>query len=248
MAQKGNKGENDEITLKIALFENKANSEFLISIFGEDASDGIEVINDKTYTPYTEVTQFKKARSTSKADVILLFNKTQKLRYCSVKSLRGQHPSLLNHTHRGANVFQTELLPYLNHFDKIAREYNEKRTQKKIGEDIAFGKLESSLEKEIRESVVILLSYFVFTGTGAKRSPHECDCILILNKNRTTRFIDCDTVEKKMNYINTIIDTCIISFRAKGMPRKISDVHLPWIYTNSEQEGKKQCGSIHIRL
>jgi hypothetical protein len=245
-----NKGENDEIKYKKIIFENRENLEYLVPVFGADASDGIEIINPKTNTPYTDISQIKKADSFSKADMIILFKKTNETRYCSMKSLRGQRPTLLNHTHRNAKVFQTEMLDSLQYFDKIAAEYIDKRTQKKIGEDVAFSKLACLREKEIRESVVKLLSYFVFTGTGAKRSPKECDCILIIHKNGTLTFIDCDTDEKKTNYINTIIDTCIISFRNKGMPvpTKINLVHLPWIYTNESSCGGKQCGSIHIRL
>ena len=241
-----NKGEKDEIKYKKIIFENKQNIEFLINIFGEDACEGIEVINIQKKTPYTDINHIKKSPSGSKADIAILFIKTNEIKYCSMKSLSGAKPSILNHTPRSAKVFQTELNQYLPCFDIIAREYNDKRTQKQIGEDIAFCKLESSHNEEIREAFIKLLSYFVFTGSGSKRSINECNAILIINKDTTLSFIDCDTTEKKDNYIRSIIDKSIISFRDKGMPKKINDVSLPWVYKN-EKNGKL-CGSIHVRL
>jgi hypothetical protein len=241
-----NKGEKDEIKYKKFIFENKKNIEFLTTIFGEDACDGIEVISIQTKKPYTDISHIKKSPAGSKADIAILFIKTNEIKYCSMKSLSGAKPSILNHTPRTAKVFQNELNQYLPCFDIIAREYNDKRTQKIIGEDIAFCKLESSHNEVIREAFIKLLSYFVFTGSGSKRSPNQCDSILIINKNGTLSFIDCSTTEKKDNYIKSIVDKCIISFRDKGMPRKINDICLPWVYKN-EKNGK-QCGSIHVRL
>jgi len=241
-----NKGEKDEIKYKKIIFENKNNIEFLITNFGEDAYEGIEVLDMQTKKPYTDINNIKKSPSGSKADIAILFIKTNKIKYCSMKSLSGAKPSILNHTPRSAKVFQTELIQYLSCFDMIAREYNDKRTQKTIGEDIAFCKLESSHNEVIREAFIKLLSYFVFTGSGSKRSPNQCDSILIINKNGTLSFIDCSTTEKKDNYIKSIVDKCIISFREKGMPKKINDICLPWVYKN-EKNGKL-CGSIHVRL
>ena len=243
---KGNKGEQAEIKIKKDLFIIRLHCEFLVKIFGEQASEGIELIDTNTNAPYTDVSQIKKAAAGSKADMVILFKKTNQVRYCSMKSLSGAKPSVLNHTPRSAKVFQTELHPYLKCFDKLAAEYIEKRTNKIITEDVKFCDLESSKDAEITESFIKLLSYFVFTGTGAKRSPNECDCILVINKDETVHFIDCSTTEKKELYIKSIIDTSVISFRNKGMPSKINDECLPWVYKN-ETSGK-QCGSIHIRL
>jgi hypothetical protein len=241
-----NKGEKDEIKYKKIIFENKNNIEFLTTIFGKDACEGIEILNMQTNKPYTDINHIKKSPSGSKADIAILFIKINEIKYCSMKSLSGAKPSILNHTPRSAKIFQTELIQYLSYFDMIAREYNDKRTQKIIGEDIAFCKLESSNNEVIKEAFIKLLSYFVFTGSGSKRSPNQCDSILIINKTKSLIFIDCNTTEKKDNYIKSIIDKCIISFRDKGMPRKITDICVPWVYKN-EKNGKL-CGSIHVRL
>ena len=243
---KYNKGEKDEIKYKKTIFENKSNAEFLLNIFGEDACQGVEVINLKTNIPYTDINHIKKSPPGSKADIAILFIKTNNIKYCSMKSLRGAKPSIVNHTPRSAKVFQTDLNEYVKYIDVIAAEYNDKRIQKLIGEDIIFCKLESSHKEEVREAFIKLLSYFVFTGSGSKRAVNPCDSILIITKDAAINFIDCSTSEQKDNYIRSHVNKCIISFRNKGMPSKITDICLPWVYKN-EINGK-QCGSIHVRL
>ena len=246
--EKGNKGEKAEILYKQQIFENKSNLEFLEQNLGNagDVSLGIEIINPNTNNPYTTKEEIKKTSASSKADIIIKFNQTNKVRYLSIKSLSGAKPSILNHTPRSAKVFQTTLQDCICDIDKLAKEYNHKRSNKEIGEDISFCKLESFQDENIKKSFIKTLSYFVFTGTGSRISKDVCDSILIINKDRSLTFIDCDTDEKKQLYISSIIDKCIISFRDKGMPTKMNDICLPWIYTN-ELNGKK-CGSIHVRL
>jgi len=244
--EKGNHGEKDEILYKKYIFENRANIDFLTNIFDTSACDGIEIINPNTKTPYNSIEQIKKASRVSKPDIIILFKDTNVIRYCSIKSLRGAKPSIVNHTPRSAKVFQTTLHHCLLDIDKIAKEYNDKRKERKIGEDIAFGKLQSFNDENVRINFIEMISYFLFTGTGSRISPNECDSILVINKDGSITFIDCDTDEKKKNYLDSIIHNCIISFRNKGMPTKMNDVCIPWIYTN-EITGKL-CGSIHVRL
>ena len=252
--EKGNQGENDEILYKKKLYENRSNIEYLVNIFGNDACEGIEIINPTTKLPYVSIEQIKKAPSGSKADVIILFKHTNVMRYPSMKSLRGAKPSILNHTPRSANVFQTTLQPCIGELDLLAKEYinntknkimNERRNVV-FGEDIEFRDLKSFHDEKIKTSFMKMLSYFIFTGTGKKLSPIECDSILVINKDGSLKFIDCGSEEKKMNYVETIIEQCRISFRPKGMPKKIVDDCLPWIYT--DDVNGKQCGSIHVRL
>jgi hypothetical protein len=63
----------------------------------------------QTKKPYTDINHIKKSHSGSKADISILFIKTNEIKYCSMKSLSGAKPSILNHTPRIAKVFQTEL-------------------------------------------------------------------------------------------------------------------------------------------
>jgi len=241
--ERGNCGEKSEILIKRLLFDKRDDSAFLVDIFGEDASEGIIVINSDTSSPYSFSHEIKKTKALSKADIIIKFNKNQCIRNCSIKSLIGAKPSIINHTPRSAKIFQPGQLlhSHLTNIDMLAREYINKRSNKEIGEDVKFCNLESFSNPEIKNSFVKLLLYFVFSGTGSKPSPTECDSILIIKDE--LRFIDCDTEEKKEEYILSILSNCIISFRSKGMPKQVKEECLPWIYTND-----KKCGSIHVRM
>jgi len=252
--REGNKGEKDEIKYKKELFEKRMDIEYCTSLFGNDACEGIEIINPTTKLPYASIEQIKKAPSGSKADVIILLKHTNVMRYSSMKSLRGAKPSILNHTPRSANIFQTTLQPCICELDSLAKEYINNRKNKIInerrkvvfGEDIEFRDMKSFHDEKIKTSFMKMLSYFIFKGTGKKLSPIECDSILVINKDGSLTFTDCGSEEKKMNYVETIIEQCRISFRPKGMPKKIVDNCLPWIYT--DEVNGKQCGSIHVRL
>lgn len=244
--KEGNKGEKDEIKYKKELFEKRMDIEYCTSLFGSDAQDGIEVINIETGRPYENVADIKKSKAMSKADTIVVLLKTQKQLHISMKSKTGAKPSIINHTPRSANAFQNDYLKdELCHLDMLAKEYIDKRKEGAIGEDIEIGKLQSFHNTQIKNSLVKLLVYFTFKGTGSKKTANECNSILIINRNGLPSFILCDTEEEKESYILSIIEKSVISFRNKGMPKKTTDECMPWVYVNDKGV---DCGSIHIRL
>lgn len=246
LSKEGNKGEKDEIKYKKELFERRMDIEYCTALFGSDAQEGIEVINIETGKPYENITDIKKSKSASKADTIIILIKTQKRLNISIKSKRGAKPSIINHTPRSANAFQTEYLKDdLCYLDMLAKEYIAKRKEGTIGEDIEIGKLYSYNDEKIKNSLLKLLVYFTFKGTGSKVTEHECNSVLIINRNGTLSFILCDTEKEKESYIQTIIEKSIISFRNKGMPKNTTEQCMPWVYVNDKG---KDCGSIHIRL
>jgi len=244
--KEGNRGEKDEIKYKKELFEKRMDIEYCTSLFGSDAQEGIEVINIETGKSYENINDIKKTKSASKADTIIILIKTQKQLNISIKSKIGAKPSIINHTPRTANVFQNEYLKDdLCYIDILAKEYIDKRKEGVINEDIEIGKLYSYNDEKIKNSLIKMLIYFVFKGTGNKITHNECNSILIINKNGSLSFILCDTEIEKETYIQTIIQKSIISFRNKGMPKNITEQCMPWVYVNDK--GKK-CGAIHIRL
>jgi hypothetical protein len=244
--KEGNKGEKDEIKYKKELFEKRMDIKYCTALFGCDAQEGIEVINIETHEPYKNITDIKKSKSTSKTDTIIILIKTQKVLHISMKSKTGAKPSIINHTPRSANVFQNEYLKDdICYIDILAKEYIDKRKQGLIGEDVELGKLYSYNDEKVKNSLIKLLVYFTFKGTGSKISEHECNSVLIINKNGSLSFILCDTEKEKETYIQTIIEKSIISFRNKGMPKNITEQCMPWVYVNDKG---KECGAIHIRL
>ena len=124
-------------------------------------------------------------------------------------------------TDRFQNEYLKDDLCYL---DMLAKEYIDKRKQGSIGEDVELGKLSSYNDENVKNSLIKLLVYFTFKGTGSKTSEHECNSVLIINKNGSLSFILCNTEKEKETYIQTIIEKSIISFRNKGMP-KIQKAH-----------------------
>jgi hypothetical protein len=241
----GNIGEQDEYSFKKELFGKRMDISYCISLFGEKAQKGIELVAS-TGQPYQDLYEIpKKAKSSSKCDLSILFKNTQEILHLSIKSKRGSNPSILNHTPRSANVFQHgPLKDDLIYLDMLAKEYHDKRTKGTISEDVKLSTLENYSIDHIKQSVFNLLIYFIFIGTGRQASTPSCNSIMILNKDTTKTFISCITQEEKETYVTSLIDHCILSFRHKGMRKRISEQDMPWVghYKN------KNYGSIHIRL
>jgi hypothetical protein len=241
-----NKGEADEFKCKKELYEKKMDTAYCIALFGEKAKEGIEIINPINGRPYEHISEIpRKTKGSSKSDITVMLKHTQDLLHISVKSLRGQMPSILNHTPRSANVFQSgPLKDYLNNLDLLANEYHAKRTEKTIAEDVKLCKLSSFANELIKKSILKMLVYFIFDGTGFKEADPKCNAILIMNKDDSKTYIPCATDEEKEAYVNTIIDGCVLSYRNKGMRKKSLEQDLPWVCKYAE----KDCGAIHIRL
>ena len=127
----------------------------------------------------------------------------------------------------------------------LAKEYINKRKEGVICEDVEIGKLYSYNDEKIKNSLIKMLIYFIFKGTGSKITKHECNSVLIINKDGSLSFILCETEKEKETYIQTIIEKSIISFRNKGMPKNTTEQCMPWVYVNDKG---KSCGAIHIRL
>jgi hypothetical protein len=244
--EKGNKGEKDEIKYKKEFYEKRMDIPYCTALFGSDGQEGIEVINIETGKPYKDINDIKKSKAASKADVVIILIKTQKRLNISMKSETGAKPSVINHTPRSANVFQSAYLKdELCYLDMLAKEYIDKRKEGTIREDVEIGKLFSFNDEKIKNSLIKMLIYFTFKGTGSKITEHECNSVLIINKNGSLSFILCDTEKEKETYIQTIIEKSIISFRNKGMPKNTTEPCMPWVYVNDKG---KDCGAIHIRL
>jgi hypothetical protein len=232
----GNKGEQDEYSFKKEVFDNKNNIPYCETLFGEKGLNGVELL-DLSGRPYENIKQIQR-KAKSKVDVTVLLKGPNEPQYISIKSSRGANPSLLNHTPRSAWVFQhgplKKDLPYL---DLLAKEYHSKR----ITEDV---KLSQFISNENKQSVLNMLVYFIFKGTGTRKSPQECNSILLMNKDGTKTFIYCNIEEERYTYVLGLLDRCILSFRNKGMKKEPNEQDLPWIGTYHN----KGYGAIHVRL
>ena len=80
----GNKGEQDEYSLKKELFNHRTNIEYCVNLFGEKGRGGIELL-DPSGRPYETIKQLqRKAKSLSKVDVTVLLKEPNEPLYLSV--------------------------------------------------------------------------------------------------------------------------------------------------------------------
>jgi hypothetical protein len=246
-----NIGEKDELLLILKLhnLNHFKNYKELADIFGEEANEGITIINMDTKEKLN-IFNLTKAKSCFKSDVTIKMNKTNNLYNCSIKSKKGANPTILNHTPRNAKVFAKEgiLGNQLGFLDQIINEYIDKRNKKIIGEDIHLIELESIKNIEIEDAFIEVLGYFMFEGSGKGDSREKANSILCIEENNQINFIKCITKEQKKEYIKNTLEKYIVSLRDKGMPKNIDDIVNPWIYKDIKENGNiKLKGSLHIR-
>lgn len=241
-----NIGEKCEILSKRLLFNMK--NEECIKVFGSEASEGIMVIDPDTNIIITDVSDIQnKSKSLNKADTIILFKKTQRRVAVSIKCFAGGSPSILNHTRRDTWVFQEgELSIYLPSLDNMITILNNKRTNGEVKQDIHLYNLKLK-NVNIDISMINIIKYALFEGTGTKRSKVPANSILdIKNVNdiSTWKYTDCSSEITKMFYALSIYKRCIVSLVSKGMKTHICEKQKPRIYNDN---GKLK-GSLHIRV
>ncbi len=256
LINKKNKGERDEVLLLIELFHLNETGQFdkLIVIFGEEASDGISILNMDTDDEIVDINNLSKAGACYKADCKIKMKKTSNIYTPSIKSKNGANPALLNHTPRSAAVFQKNgiLNAVIIYIDKIITEYKYKRKNKIIQEDTTINNLECLNDNKLKEIFINVLRYFVFDGSGKGYSKCRANSI-IEYENGEINFIKCDNLEKQRAYIISIYNRIVLSLRSKGMPnpkRKIKCEYCePWIFKDVKSDGTiKLKGSLHIRI
>jgi len=242
-----NIGEKDEILLMMQLFNINLNKQFdkLVSIFGDEASKGIEFIDMNTGNIIKNY-NFVKSKIIYKADCKIRMCKTNITYNISIKSQNGAHYAVINHTPRTAKIFSKIgfLYEYLDSLDKILKEYIDKRKNGIIHEDTSINNISCLKESKIKSDFINVLLYFIFIGSG--KGVSKCPANSIINyKNEEIIFIKCENDKDKKTYIENILDKIIISLRDKGMPKNITDYSRPWIF---ETNNSKYKGSLHIRI
>ena len=246
---KGEKGEINVLKILYNLSNSDNNIEKLISLFGNDACEGITFLNIETLQKMTNINEIKKTSSLYKADCALKFNKTQQLIYISIKCVHGAMPAILNHTPRSAKVFQESgsLYSELHDLDKIIKKMNIEREIGNTGEDIQISKLNFS-EKE-KKCICNVLQYFIFDGTGSKKSQRPANSILEISDPSDIKkwtFFRCDDDIKKLTYTQLLYNRVILSLRNKGMTN--NKLNEPWIFKENKNNSIVEKGSLHARI
>jgi hypothetical protein len=248
-----NIGEKDEVLLLLDLYHLNEMSEFdkLIEIFGEEASEGISILNIDTDDEIVDLNKLSKAPCGYKADCKIRMKKTNNVYSISIKSKNGANPSILNHTPRSAKIFQEGgiLNDLVCCLDKIIQEYIYKRVNKIIGEDTPISKLMCLKDDYLlKEKFLEILSYFVFDGSGKGYSKCKSDAIMTYQMDKII-FKKYDNIQNKKVYIESIYDKIVISLRDKGMPKVMNEYCKPWVFNDIKPDGSiKYKGSLHIRI
>jgi len=249
-----NIGEKDECLSLLYLFHINEMNDFdkLIEIFGEEASEGISILNIDTDDEIVDINKLsKKTPCGYKADCKIKMKKTNNVYSISIKSKNGANPSILNHTPRNAKIFQKggPLNNMVSCLDKIIQEYIDKRINKIIGEDTPISNLMCLKDDYLlKEKFLEILSYFVFDGTGKGYSKCKSNAIMTYQNDKLI-FTRCDNIQNKKEYIESIYDKIVISLRDKGMPKVFNEYCKPWIFDDIKPDGSiKYKGSLHIRI
>ena len=227
-----NKGEMDEVLCIKKLFALQQAGDFItmVSIFKtNDAKEGIVILSPHDKKPVTVIDDIKKTGAHDKADVIIEFIYNKRRIYPSIKSKSGAAPSNLNHTNRSAYMFQNGYMKnYLHHLDHLVTRMNNQKYgfggefKKGTGEDQNIEDIQF-ITTSVKRTLIRVLIYSAFIGSGSGESKTKADCILIVNGNNTDNweFIPGFTDEQKNQYANTIYPKITISIRSsKGMPKK----------------------------
>lgn len=248
-----NIGEKDEVLLLLDLFHLNEMNEFdkLIEIFGEEASEGISILNIDTDDEIVELNKLSKTPCGYKADCKIRMKKTNNVYSISIKSKNGANPSILNHTPRSAKIFQEGgiLNDHVCCLDKIIQEYIYKRVNKIIGEDTPISKLMCLKDDYLlKEKFLEILSYFIFDGSGKGYSKCKSDAIMTYQRDKII-FKKYSNIQNKKVYIESIYDKIVISLRDKGMPKVMNEYCKPWVFNDIKPDGSiKYKGSLHIRI
>jgi hypothetical protein len=260
-----NVGESDELKSILELCrlqqsEDIADAFKLFRIFGEKSYSGIVVCCPYT-KKYISANEVCKAPSRFKADVCVYFFYINEYRFVSIKSENGAMYSIVNHTPRHSNVFQSGYLSnHLDDLDFIVSRMNTQRKEKTSSQDIHIENL-GVFTRRRHDTLIDLLMYFTFIGSGSGVSDQPADSVLVIQDNTMT-FFDCVTPTQKKHYASLLYPRMTLSMRHKQMPsqptrvtRKSKDMYdkkmelcKPWIFECIEKKVVRLKGSLDIRI
>tara|TARA_X000001036_G_scaffold432765_1_gene469211 strand:- start:1517 stop:2272 length:756 start_codon:yes stop_codon:yes gene_type:complete len=232
-----NKGEQGELDCVQKL--RTMSIEDAVKIFGEEAQEGITIINPKTMLPYDG--NNSKTGSKFKSDVVVRMNKTGNDLYCSIKTVGVANPSIVNVTRRSMFVSNRVLSEFLYSFDILVDKYKEhpKNKENKSEADIYLKKF--TLPENVKNDIVKGISYFAFEGTGTGLSEKPADKIMSFDK----RTGDIE-IKEKTGYILSIWDKLQVVLRGHHL-KKNGDIRTNGLLKEGLGEDDKRWGIIYTR-
>ncbi len=221
-----NVGEKSEVYLKAYLLrekdKNQKNTIFQkITQLSDDENLSELTWTDKAekYLDTYDVENLKKELSIGKSSTLSKSDITINSVNYSIKEVNANPPSIINHTNRlGFERVCKVLAIDIRTFDKIISDYWQKRMKGIITEDVINSNSKVSPFYNHKEYLRPIINYFLFTGTGSKKSEFPADYILELDYKKLPESLK---ILKKSEYFDDIWNRLQISVRSKkGMPKK----------------------------
>lgn len=250
--QKKNKGELDEILIKILFIKARMDKSCINcgkrSFYVYSVKDCGKELPDISYPgdilklsipeilAIQEECNINKTSKESKADIFI--NNIG----ISLKSKTGGNPSIINHTHRKGfiNLLKRENLGFdISTIDPLINKYWELR-EAGTGEDIPNTNLSPFFDSSEMKKLV---TYFAFDGTASYESKYKAQFVLHFNLNKG-KHIDFNNwiLYGKNHFIDLIWNKLIFSVRSKGLTKdKDNKVWIRMI-------DKKEKGTLSVRL
>lgn len=238
-----NKGEKGEINITKQMYRHRNDRLWVLKYFGYDSC--MLLMHPKDYHDWATcgILRFieheddlQKAGTSYKADIILIFLDVLIIKRVSIKCFDGGPPTILNHTPRTAKCWSEMLDPP----DAVVAKMNAMRSLGVCGEDIPLSRLR--LDDQEMENLKKILTYFVSTGSGSRKSKVPCDSVVYVKDDEIIQFYP-----SVAEYVDTLItfQKIILSMRSKGYTSKKALEDRMWVY--QEPDGKLK-GAFNIRL
>ena len=258
-----NNGEKGEKRVILELLLHKDNTNWLVSHFGDEAAEGIEVIDPANNQTITSMEQIKKAASSIKADIKIKFNSSRRVIGISIKYFHKSNPCIVNCTSRDKFIKNEKLKKYLPALDQVVGQYlkdpsNVAQCTSEVDRALSCYTL-SEVEKR---NVAAAIAYFTLDGTGKKDASVPANGVLdMYHRSGQMNYKECSTDDEKIDYVLSNWDRYVISIRGvkqqkngklrgNGMPtkKKVTDDQEPWVCYYYDKGVKRPRGAISIRI
>jgi hypothetical protein len=261
-AKSKNRGEKDELICKTIIYNLNETKQYsrLVEYFGEDACQGVILLNMESNKPITNMNDLKKAGSSYKADVSFKMVKTRKIHNSSIKATNGAHPSIINPTRRSMMMDNPNLNRYIGSLDHLAKQYladpaNVNSTKSEVDRKLSNYHLNDKQKKDILSTI----AYFTFRGTGTGLSKMGANSIIEYS-NKNLKFAICETHQQQLEYVEKNWDRYIMSFRGHTKQKNgkircnglkssgLSENDVPWACFYEVNGERYPRGALTIRI
>ena len=254
-----NAGEYDELRIKLRLIELRDSKQQIVidgkrleirSVgLGKEFGSLPQGINLQTLTD-DQIEKLAKSVGAGKAKTSYKADVNINGEGYSVKSHRSAPPAIVNHTPRWGWVRICKELDYdITPLDNMVAEYFKLRREGVLAEDVWNKDPKSPFAKH-KEYLRTILNYFIFEGTGSKKSEYPAKYVLDCSDAYNT---NTWKIHDKSNYLDLYWDKLKFSMRNKGFESYPYHRELD-LWKNKECElwaeefDDSLKGSLHIRV